>query len=53
VRKGARSFELREVIPGDRDDSQVAILDGLERGETVVSANAYLLKSQWMMQPEA
>ena len=53
VRKGERSFELREVIVGDRDDSQVAILDGLERGEAVVSANAYLLKGHWMMQPEA
>ena len=46
------TFELREVVPGTRDDQRVAIKTGLAAGETVVSTNAYLLKAQWQIGEE-
>ena len=49
VRKQPNVFELREVIPGKRNDALVAIEDGLQAGETVVTTNAFLLKAQWQM----
>jgi hypothetical protein len=44
------TFELRKVKPGKRDNALVAIERGLVAGETVVSTNAFLLKTQWQME---
>lgn len=52
VRKDSRTFELRKVKPGQRDNTRVAIELGLVSGETVVSTNAFLLKAQWQMETE-
>lgn len=52
VKEASNRFELRKVRPGHRDGSRVAIESGLSAGETVVSANAYLLKAQWQMYSE-
>lgn len=50
VRRDAHTFELRKVKPGQRDNALVAIELGLVPGETVVSTNAFLLKTQWQME---
>ncbi len=50
VRRDANTFELRRVKPGPRDNARVAIELGLVPGETVVSTNAFLLKTQWQME---
>ena len=50
VRRDVNTFELRKVKPGKRDNALVAIERGLVAGETVVSTNAFLLKTQWQME---
>lgn len=45
VRKGER-FEMRPVVLGARAGDRVAIISGLEAGETVATENAFLLKAE-------
>lgn len=44
VQTGGESFERRIVRVGARDGERVAILDGLEPGQRVVSKGAYLIR---------
>ncbi len=44
VQTGGESFERRIVRVGTRDGDQIAILDGIEPGQRVVSRGAYLIR---------
>jgi RND family efflux transporter MFP subunit len=44
VQVGGERFERRQVRVGPRDGERVAILDGLEPGQRVVSRGAYLVR---------
>lgn len=44
VQTGGESFERRLVRVGARDGTRIAILDGLEAGQRVVSQGAYLIR---------
>ncbi len=42
------AFEIREVVPGESDDSRTEILNGLRAGERVVAENAFHLKAEYI-----
>lgn len=44
VQTGGESFERRIVRTGARDGTRIAILDGIEPGQRVVSQGAYLIR---------
>ena len=44
VQTGGESFERRIVRTGARDGARIAILDGIEAGQRVVSQGAYLIR---------
>jgi cobalt-zinc-cadmium efflux system membrane fusion protein len=46
-RSEGAAFQRRAVELGTRDDKVVEVVRGLEPGERVVVANAYLLKSEF------
>jgi multidrug efflux pump subunit AcrA (membrane-fusion protein) len=41
------AFQRRPVVVGAQDDNVVEVVEGLQPGEPVVVANAYLLKSEF------
>jgi membrane fusion protein, heavy metal efflux system len=48
VRQGKSEFEARPVKPGARVEGQVEIAEGLKDGEEVVTAGAFVVKSQFL-----
>jgi cobalt-zinc-cadmium efflux system membrane fusion protein len=44
---GAAAFQRRPIVAGARDSKVVEVVQGIEPGERVVIANAYLLKSEF------
>ena len=47
----AKSFEVREVEPGERDDEYIQIKSGVAAGEKYAAENSFLLKSE-LARPE-
>ncbi|HAS22888.1 MAG TPA: efflux RND transporter periplasmic adaptor subunit [Idiomarina loihiensis] len=50
VKSGAREFEVREVTTGLRVGNQIAIEEGLQEGELVVTSGQFLLDSEASLQ---
>lgn len=46
VQSGDRKFEVREVTTGLRVGNEIAIIEGLEAGESVVTSGQFLLDSE-------
>jgi len=49
IKRPDSSFERREVTLGKDNTSQVAVLQGVKAGESVVSSGAYLLNSEYIL----
>jgi len=50
VKSGAREFEVREVTTGLRVGNEIAIEEGLQEGELVVTSGQFLLDSEASLQ---
>lgn len=50
VKSGARKFEVREVTTGLRVGNEIAIEEGLQKGELVVTSGQFLLDSEASLQ---
>lgn len=46
VKTGNSEFEARPITVGEETDTSVTVISGLRKGESVVSDNAFLLKSE-------